>query len=151
MMQLLLQQEFNTSNERKVCMNILKSVGAVIAGLIAIFVLSLVTDALLGAAGLIQAGAPLPMRGAELLIAAILIYRLVYSVVGCYLTARLAPNEPMRHALILGALGMLISISGAIVTAQQNMGPTWYAWGLVVFAMPCAWLGGRLFVNGQKS
>jgi len=130
-------------------MNILKSIGAVIVGLVVIFVLSLVTDAILEAAGLLKTGAPLPMRGAELLITVILIYRLAYSVVGCYLTARLAPNQPMRHALALGVLGLLISISGAIVAVQQSMGPAWYAWGLVVFALPCAWLGGRLQSNRQ--
>lgn len=130
-------------------MNILKSIGAVIAGLVVIFVLSLVTDAILGAVGVLQAGAPLPMRGAELLIAAILLYRLIYSVIGCYVTARLAPNQPMLHALALGVLGLLISTSGAIMAVQQSMGPAWYAWGLVVSALPCAWLGGRLFVKSQ--
>lgn len=130
-------------------MNILKSIGAVIAGLVVIFVLSLVTDAILGAVGVLQAGAPLPMRGAELLITVILLYRLIYSVIGCYVAARLAPNQPMQHALALGVLGLLISTGGAIMTAQQSMGPAWYAWGLVVFALPCAWLGGRLFVKGQ--
>ncbi len=130
-------------------MNILKSIGAVIAGLVAIFVLSYATDAILEAAGLLQAGVPLPMRGAELLITAILVYRLVYSVAGCYIAARLAPSHPMRHALVLGALGLVGSIGGAIVAAQQSLGPAWYAWGLVVFALPCAWLGGRLQVNRQ--
>lgn len=125
-------------------MNILKSIGAVIAGFVAIFVLSYGTDAVLEAAGILQAGAPLPMRGAELLIAAILVYRLVYSVAGCYIAARLAPSHPMRHALVLGALGLIGSIGGAIVAAQQSLGPAWYAWGLVVFALPCAWLGGKL-------
>ena len=125
-------------------MNILKSIGAVIAGLVAIFVLSYGTDAVLEAAGILQAGAPLPMRGSELLITTILVYRLVYSVIGCYIAARLAPNYPMRHALVLGALGLVGSIGGAIVAAQQSLGPAWYAWGLVVFALPCAWLGGKL-------
>lgn len=126
-------------------MNILKSIGAVMAGLVAIFVLSYATDAVLEAVGILQAGAPLPMRGAGLLITAILAYRLVYSVAGCYIVARLAPSHPMRHALILGGLGFVMSIGGAIVAAQQSLGPAWYAWGLVVFALPCAWLGGRLF------
>lgn len=130
-------------------MNILKSIGAILAGLVVIFALSYATDAVLGAAGILQTGAPLPMRGSELLIAAILIYRLVYSVVGCYVTARLAPNYPMRHALVLGVLGLLMSIGGAIVVVTQNMGPAWYAWGLVLFALPCAWLGGRLQKNRQ--
>ncbi|MBI5964373.1 MAG: hypothetical protein HY863_12925 [Chloroflexi bacterium] len=125
-------------------MNILKSIGAVIAGFIAIFALSYGTDAVLEAAGILQDGASLPMRGSELLITAILVYRLAYSVVGCYIAARLAPSHPMRHALVLGALGLVGSIGGAIVAAQQSLGPAWYAWALVVFALPCAWLGGKL-------
>ena len=125
-------------------MNILKSIGAVIVGFIAIFVLSYGTDAVLEAAGVLQSGVPLPMRGSELLITAILIYRLVYSVAGCYITAKLAPNRPMRHALVLGVLGLVGSTGGAIVAAQQSLGPSWYAWALVVFALPCAWLGGKL-------
>jgi len=130
-------------------MNILKSIGAVIVGLVVIFVFSYATDAVLEAAGFLEAGAPLPMRDSELLIAAILVYRLVYSVAGCYVTARLTPKYPMRHALALGILGLIFSTGGAIVTTQQSMGPAWYAWGLVVFALPCAWLGGRLQVNSQ--
>ncbi|MBI5950563.1 MAG: hypothetical protein HY865_02800 [Chloroflexi bacterium] len=130
-------------------MNILKSIGAVVAGLVVIFALSYATDAVLEAAGILQAGTPLPMRGSELLIAAILMYRLAYSVAGCYVAARLAPNYPMRHALVLGMLGFVGSIGGAMVSVQQSLGPAWYAWGLVVFALPCAWLGGRLFAKGQ--
>lgn len=125
-------------------MNILKSIGAVIAGLVAIFVLSYATDAVLEAAGILQSGTPLPLHGSELLITAILVYRLVYSVVGCYIAARLAPNYPMRHTFALGALGLVIGIGGAIVAAQQNLGPAWYTWGLVAFTLPCAWLGGKL-------
>ena len=130
-------------------MNILKSIGAIVAGLVVIFALSYATDAVLEAAGILQAGTPLPMRGSELLIAAILVYRLAYSVAGCYVAARLAPNYPMRHALVLGMLGFVGSIGGAMVSVQQSLGPAWYAWGLVVFALPCAWLGGRLFAKGQ--
>jgi multisubunit Na+/H+ antiporter MnhF subunit len=130
-------------------MNILKSIGAIVAGLVVIFALSYATDAVLEAAGILQAGTPLPMRGSELLIAAILVYRLAYSVAGCYVAARLAPNYPMRHALVLGMLGFVGSIGGAMVAVQQSLGPAWYVWGLVVFALPCAWLGGRLFAKGQ--
>ena len=131
-------------------MNILKSIGAIVAGLVVIFALSYATDAVLEAAGILQAGTPLPMRGSELLIAAILVYRLAYSVAGCYVAARLAPNYPMRHALVLGMLGFVGSIGGAMVSVQQSLGPAWYAWGLVVFALPCAWLGGRLYANSQS-
>jgi hypothetical protein len=143
-MQSLQQTKFKNSNERRADMNILKSIGAVIAGLVAIFVLSYATDAVLEAAGILQSGAPLPIYGSEILITAILVYRLVYSVAGCYIAARLAPNYPMRHAFALGMFGLVFSIGGAIVAAQQSLGPAWYAWALVVFALPCAWLGGKL-------
>jgi lysozyme family protein len=49
----------------------------------------------------------------------------------------------MRHALILGAIGVLFSTLGAIAQAQMQLGPAWYAWALVILALPCAWLGGR--------
>ena len=124
-------------------MNILKSVGAVLAGLIVIFALSTATDELLHATGLLDRG-PLQMRGAEALILGLLAYRLIYSIAGCYLTARLAPSHPMRHALILGAIGVIFSTMGALVNAQQALGPAWYPWALVVLALPCAWLGGKL-------
>jgi hypothetical protein len=140
----LQQIKLNNMNKRRADMNILKSIGAVITGFVAIFVLSFATDAVLEVAGILQPGALLPMRGSELLITAILLYRLAYSMIGCYIAARLAPNYPMRHALVLGALGLIASIGGAIVAAQQSLGPAWFTWGSVLFALPCAWLGGKL-------
>jgi hypothetical protein len=41
-------------------------------------------------------------------------YRGIYSILGCYLTARLAPHHPMHHALILGAIGVVLSTAGTI-------------------------------------
>ena len=124
-------------------MKILKSVGAVLAGLIVIFALSIGTDELLHATGVMGRGS-LPMSGAEGLILGLLAYRLVYSIAGCYLTARLAPSRPMRHALILGAIGVVISTMGVVANSQQALGPAWYPWALVVLALPCAWIGGKL-------
>jgi hypothetical protein len=69
-------------------------------------------------------------------------YRSVYSVAGCYLAARLAPDRPMRHALALGGVGVVVSIAGAII--MRGAGPAWYPLALIVLAMPCAWVGGRL-------
>lgn len=124
-------------------MKMLGSVGAVLAGLILIFVLSMATDELLHATGAMSRG-PLPMRGAEGLILGLLAYRLLYSIAGCYLTARLAPSHPMRHALALGVIGLVFSIMGALMNSQQSLGPAWYPWMLVLLALPCAWLGGKL-------
>lgn len=121
--------------------NILKSIGAVIAGFVAVFILSYGTDAILGVMGILPSG-PLPLTGSEFLVLTVLTYRNIYNVIGCYLTARLAPNHPMRHALILGILGFLGSIGGAL--GGQGLAPAWYSWMLVVLSLPCAWLGGRL-------
>lgn len=64
------------------------------------------------------------------------------AILGCWLAARLAPHSPMRHALILGVLGLAFNVAGSL--AQRDIAPAWYhvlAWALV---MPYAWLGGRL-------
>lgn len=122
-------------------MNVLKSIGAVIAGLVVIVALSTGTDKFLEASGVLPGGA-LPMRGAELLIAGVLAYRMIFSILGCYITARLAPGRPMRHALALGIVGVVFSALGTI--AAQGLAPAWYGWGLVVVSLPCAWIGGRL-------
>ena len=126
--------------------NAFRSIGAVLAGFITIFVLSTGTDAVLESMGVFSRG-PLPLYGSESLIIAILIYRLIYSVVGCYVTAWLVPVHPVRHALALGILGFIFSTIGAI--AGRNLGPAWYLWGLVVFALPCAWLGGKLYERAR--
>jgi hypothetical protein len=122
--------------------NTLKSIGAILAGFIVVFALSYGTDALLEQLGVIPKGR-LPMYGSEAIIFMILAYRTIYNIVGSYLVARLAPSHPMRHALIIGALGFVGSIGGAI--AGGDLGPAWYAWSIVVVALPCAWLGGKLF------
>jgi hypothetical protein len=44
-----------------------------------------------------------------------------YSVAGSYITARLAPNRPMLHALVLGVLGLAVSIVGAAVTWNKAL------------------------------
>ena len=72
-------------------------------------------------------------------------YRAVLSLIGCYITARLAPNSPMKHSLALGIVGLLLSTVGAVVTANLNLGPAWYAWTLVVISLPIAWLAGKLY------
>ncbi len=84
------------------------------------------------------------MPDSMLLVAAI--YRTAYAVVGCYLTARLAPSQPMLHAMIGGVIGFVLSIVGVVVSWNQipTMGPRWYPISLVVTALPAAWLGGKL-------
>jgi peptidoglycan/LPS O-acetylase OafA/YrhL len=72
-------------------------------------------------------------------------YRLVFSVLGCYVIARLAPDRPMAHAMVGGAIGLVLCIAGAVSTWNMDIGPHWYSVLLAVTALPCAWIGGKLW------
>ncbi len=50
----------------------------------------------------------------------------------------------MFHAMIVGGLGFVASIAGAVATWNRGaeFGPHWYPVALIVAALPCAWLGG---------
>jgi hypothetical protein len=79
-------------------------------------------------------------------------YRIVFGVVGSYVTARLAPDRPMLHAMIGGVLGFVVSIAGAVATWNRGpaFGPHWYPVALIVIALPCAWLGGKIRVMQER-
>lgn len=66
----------------------------------------------------------------------------LFAVSGCYLTARLAPSRPMRHALVLGALGLAFNVAGTI--AMWDTAPAWFHVVSLLLVMPYAWIGGRL-------
>ena len=123
---------------------ILKSIGAVLAGILVGAVLSLGTDVVLHAARVFP---PWDQPASDALLLLATAYRTIYSVAGSYITARLAPNRPMLHALVLGALGLAVSIVGAAVTWNKGpaFGPHWYPVVLVVLAMPQCWVGGKLY------
>lgn len=122
---------------------VLRRIGAVLAGLLAVVLLSTATDALLHATGVFP---PLgqPMSDGLYLLA--LAYRIVYGVVGGYVAARLAPDRPMGHALALGVVGIVLSFAGTVTMWNRGpaFGPRWYPLTLIVIALPSAWLGGRL-------
>ncbi len=123
--------------------HILRSLGAVVAGLLIIFVLSLGTDVVMHATGIFPPWFQ-PMAGPLWVFA--LAYRSVYAVLGSYVTARLAPNNPMKHVMLLGVIGVVLSMAGLVSTwnAGPEFGPKWYPLALVASALPCAWLGGKL-------
>ena len=122
--------------------NLLRSTLAVIAGFAVIFVLSLGTDQLFHTLGVYPPwGQPMRETGLNLLA---LSYRLVYDTFGCYLTARLAPRHPMRHALVLGGIGFVLSSLGVAGAIAQDLGPAWYPILLALSSWPSAWLGGLL-------
>ena len=124
-----------------------RSIGAVLTGMLAGIVLSIGTDIVLHAIGVFPPWGQ-SMVGFEGSLLLATVYRTVYGVAGSYIAARLAPNRPMTHALVLGALGLAVSIVGAVVTWNKGpaFGPHWYPVALVVLAMPTAWAGGKLRV-----
>ena len=123
-------------------MNILKSIGAVLAGLIFIGVTHNLVDFILESLGIFT---PTTVRfDTPWMVITATIYRTILSIVGCYLTGLLAPSRPMLHAMILGFIGLVLSTAAAIVTIPLDWGPAWYPVALVIVTLPCAWIGGKL-------
>lgn len=120
----------------------LRRIGAVLGGLLTIVLLSTATDGVLHATGVYP---PPRQPMSDGLFALATGYRVVYGVLAGYVTARLAPDRPMRHALALGWIGVVVSVAGAI--AMWAYGPAWYSLVIIAIALPCAWAGGRLYVS----
>lgn len=133
----------NSESVRPHSRRILRRVGAVIAGLLVIVILDTSLDVIMHATGIYPPWFQ-PMRASLWLLA--IGYRAIDSIAGTYLTALLAPDRPLLHALILGAIGVLFSSLGLIATWNKGpeFGPKWYPIALVIIALPCAWIGGSL-------
>jgi hypothetical protein len=119
-----------------------QSTRAVFAGFLAVIVLSLGTDQVLHVLEVYPPWGE-PMRDPRLNLLA-LTYRILFGIVGSYVTARLAPRNPMRHAMVGGLIGFVVSGAGAIATIPMDLGPAWYPIAIWLTALPCAWLGGLL-------
>jgi len=121
-----------------------RSVLAVFAGLIVNVILSTAADLLLVALGifppLADFGRPESFSDSMLLLA--LSYRTIFGVLGCWLTARLAPTRPMAHSLVLGTIGFSIGTIGAVMT--WGTWTSWYSLAIIAVTLPSAWLGARL-------
>jgi len=77
---------------------LLRSSGAVVAGLAVTVLLSVATDM---AMPVLDVFGPdgMPRNNGSFIVATL--YRLVYSIDGCRIAARLTPAHPMRHAIVL--------------------------------------------------
>jgi hypothetical protein len=120
----------------------LRGTGAVLAGFVTVFVLSIGTDQVLH---MLKVYPPWgqPMSNPLFLLATG--YRIVYTVLGGYITARLAPHAPMRHVLVLGIIGLVFGAVGVVVAiTHPELGPLWYSVAIALTALPCAWIGGLL-------
>lgn len=132
-------QSTNTSAQPR---NLWRSAAAVFSGFVVIVVLSLGTDQLLHSLDVyLPWGKPMYSTGLLLLA---LGYRCVYGIMGSYVTALLAPRNPMRHVMVGAVIGLVLSTGGVIAAMNRDLGPIWYPIALLVTALPCAWLGGIL-------
>ena len=124
----------------------LRSIWAVLAGLLFIFIVTTVVDVVLHATGVFP---PWGKAMSDGLFGVATAYRIVISIAGCYIAARLAPDRAMGHALVLGVIGVVLSALGAAVTWNKGpaFGPHWYPLLLVVISIPRAWVGGKLFTK----
>jgi len=132
-------------NETQGQPNIGRSILCIVAGFIAVVVLSFGTDYLLHlVAGFPKLGEVYTDK--QFLWAAI--YRTLYGIVGSYVTAAVAPRYPMKHALIGGAIGFILNLLGTVATWNHvpSLGPHWYPLSLLIGTFPTAWLGAQLYI-----
>ena len=70
-----------------------------------------------------------------------------FTALGGYVAARLAPDDPLRHALIVGALSLVLAILMATSPSEGPRAAWWVDVLGYVLALPAAaaggWLGGR--------
>lgn len=132
-------------NDAERLRRIVRSLAALLAGMLVGIALSLGTDIVLHATGVFPPwGDSLAGFEGALLLATV--YRTLYGVAASYIIARLAPDRPMQHALVGGIIGLAASSVGAAVTWNKGpaFGPHWYPLALIVLALPQAWVGGKL-------
>src|SRR5712692_9169505 len=106
-----------------------RSIWAVVAGVLVIIVVTTILDVVLHA---IHVFPPVnqPINDRLALIATS--YRIIITIGGAWVTARLAPARPMKHALILGVVGVVLGLAGVIATWSLALGPRWYALALPI-------------------
>lgn len=121
----------------------MRSFLAILAGLVFTIVVSTCIDLLMYSTGVFSSS------GAEMTTGHWLIatgYRIVIAIIGCWIAARIARTSKMTHALILGGIGTAIAAAGTWWAWDKGpqFGPHWYPILLILTAMPCAWIGGKL-------
>jgi hypothetical protein len=65
-----------------------------------------------------------------------------------FLAARLAPHKPLKHAIALGIVGIILSVMGLII--MWDVPPRWYSISLIVLTMPSVGIGGKLAMKSKR-
>jgi hypothetical protein len=123
----------------------LRSIGAVLAGVLANIVIVGAIDSALRATGVYP---PMFRPMAERLWALALSYRLAVAVLGGLLTARLAPSRPMRHVTVLAGIETALTVSFVLANWNKpDFGPHWFGIIAAVCYVPLTALGGVLWAG----
>lgn len=120
---------------------ILSSITAVIAGSVTIVITTFGVDAIMRwtVPAIFETGSS---DGNQWILLFILLYGVVFSALGGYVTAWLGNRSPMKHAVGLGILQSLGAV--AVVTQAGDALPRWYAVTALMFPLPAILLGGYL-------
>jgi hypothetical protein len=119
----------------------LQSIGAIITGFAVVAVFSFGADFVLHTAGAEYFDENGRSNNPAIL-SLTLSYVSAFTIVGSYIAARLAPRRPVKHALILGAIILLINGAGTL--SLWGTAPAWYHIASLLLVIPCAFLGGWL-------
>ncbi len=123
----------------------IRSICAILAGFLTVFILSVVTDFVLESMHIFPPLNSQAAFGWQYLLPALL-YRSIYAVMGGYVAAKVSRSKPMRQVWILAIIGFIFATLGLVANLQTP--GLWYPILLVVLTIPSVWLGGKL--SGKK-
>ena len=77
-----------------------------------------------------------------------IVYTMLSITLGGYVTARWAPQNPVRHAVAMGVVELIMTI--VVMLKFFSTAPLWGWLVGSLLIVPSAWCGARLRVLGQK-
>lgn len=114
---------------------------SVVVGFITVAVLSVGTDTVMEQIGVFPSTSE-GLFSTNLLLWAFT-YRSVFTILGGYVTARLAPNNPMKFVKILGTVGTIAGVLG--VVAGWDLSDHWYPIAIAATGFLFTWIGGKIY------
>ena len=130
--------------------HISQSILSIAVGFVFMVVIMRLSEYILARMGLYDAAQPLRIYSGQPVLYVFFIERVVLTILGGYIAAWLAPSRLLLHAVILGGFAAIYRLLSLIDGAQQSYGIAWYMFGLVLLAIPTAWLGGYIYVHMLK-